>query len=103
MRLARLVALDLPIDADGAPKADGAHGGSFSVVVRDRRCQKALLHLLKPEADSGLGHARHASVLSAWKMPSEDEVLVMKRRAAYGQPCPYEKGSRSVRRRRLRT
>ena len=24
-------------------------------------------------------------------LPSEDEVLVMKRRAAYGQPCPYEK------------
>ena len=93
VRLARLVALDLPIDADGAPKADGAHGGSFSVVVRDRRCQKALLHLLKPEADGGLGYARHASVLSNLKMPlpSEDEVLVMKRRAAYGQPCPYEK------------
>ena len=62
MRLARLVALDLPIDVDGAPKADGAHGGSFFVVVRDRRCQKALLHLLKPEADGGHGYARHASL-----------------------------------------
>ena len=40
VRLARLVALDLPIDADGAPKADGAHGGSFFVVVRDAAARK---------------------------------------------------------------
>ena len=74
VRLARLVALDLPIDADGAPKADGAHGGSFFVVGRTA-ARRALLHLLKPEADGGLvafGVLTRPSSRASLPLPSED-------------------------------